>query len=97
MEKIEEEIPPAAAAKQVVTSVRDVNSGSADRTEPPLNPNQHSQRINTPAAASGKLCPGIAKGFQFLSKRPIRAPNKKIATKAAHPPTELTSVEPAKS
>ena len=88
LEKIADEIPPAAAAKQVVTSVSEVNSGSADNTEPPLNPNQPNHRINTPAAARGKLCPGIANGFPSLSKRPIRAPNKKIATKAAHPPTE---------
>ena len=52
--------PPAAAAKHVVTSVNDVNSGSADKTEPPLNPNHPSQRINTPAAARGMLWPGIA-------------------------------------
>ena len=49
------ETPPAAAAIQVVTRVRDVNSGSAERTEPPLNPNHPSQRIKTPAAESGRL------------------------------------------
>ena len=59
-EKIAAETPPAAAARQVVTSVSDVNSGSAESTEPPLNPNHPSQRINTPAAAKGILCPGIA-------------------------------------
>ena len=88
LEKIAEATPPAATAKQVVTSVKDVNAGSADKTEPPLNPNHPNQRINTHAAANGKLCTGIAKGFPSLSKRPIRAPNQKIATKAAHPPTE---------
>ena len=52
LEKILEDIPPAAAAKHVVTNVREVNSGSADNTEPPLKPNQPNHRINTPAAAS---------------------------------------------
>ena len=54
-EKIADDTPPAAAAKQVVTKVRDVNSGSADKTEPPLKPNHPNQRISTPAAANGKL------------------------------------------
>ena len=45
LEKIADETPPAAAAKQVVTSVSEVNSGSADNTEPPLNPNQPNHRI----------------------------------------------------
>ena len=76
LEKIADETPPAAAAKQVVTKVKEVNSGSAERTEPPLNPNHPNQRINTPAAANGRLCPGIARGFPSLSKRPIRAPSK---------------------
>ena len=47
--------PPAAAAKEVVTSVNDVSVGSADRTEPPLNPNHPNQSINTPAEATGRL------------------------------------------
>ena len=54
-EKIAEATPPAAAAKHVVTRVSEVNSGSAERTDPPLNPNQPNQRISTPAAANGKL------------------------------------------
>ena len=47
--------PPAAADKDVVVSVNEVNSGSAERTEPPLNPNQPNQRISTPAAENGIL------------------------------------------
>ena len=54
-EKTNAKIPPAAAAKEVVTSTKDVNAGSADNTEPPLNPNQPNHRINTPAAEIGKL------------------------------------------
>ena len=58
-------IPPAAAAKHVVTSTREVNAGSADNTEPPLNPNHPNQRISTPAADRGRLEPGIAFGFHL--------------------------------
>ena len=53
-------IPPAAAARHVVTRVIDVRAGSADSTDPPLKPNQPNQRINTPAAERGILDPGIA-------------------------------------
>ena len=67
-------IPPAAAAKHVVTRVRDVNAGSADNTEPPLNPNHPNQRIKTPAAERGKFEPGIATGFPSLSNFPFRHP-----------------------
>ena len=80
-----------------MTRVRDVNSGSAERTEPPLKPNQPNQRIKTPAAESGRLCPGIALGFPSSSNLPILAPKKYTTTSAPHPPTEWTSVEPAKS
>ena len=51
----EDESDAEAAARQVVTNVSDVSSGSADNTEPPLKPNQPSQRINTPAVAIGIL------------------------------------------
>ena len=75
-EKIAAETPPAAAAKQVVTKVKEVNSGSAERTDPPLNPNHPNHRINTPAAAKGILCPGIAFGLPSFLNFPILAPNK---------------------
>ena len=81
-------IPPAAAAKHVVTRVRDVNAGSADNTEPPLNPNHPNQRIKTPAAERGKFEPGIAIGFPSLSNFPYLAPKKYMMIKAPHPPTE---------
>ena len=96
VEIIKQETPPAAAANDVVTKVRDVNSGSAESTEPPLKPNQPNQSINTPAVAKGILCPVIALGFPSLLNFPIRAPKRYTATKAAHPPTECTSVDPAK-
>ena len=75
-EKIAAETPPAAAAIHVVTNVKDVNSRSADKTDPPLNPNHPSQRIKTPAAESGKLCPGIALGYPSSPNLPILAPRK---------------------
>ena len=65
--------PPAAAAKQVVTKVREVNSGSADNTEPPLKPNQPNQSIRTPAVAKGMLCPGIACGLPSLNLQSLPA------------------------
>ena len=80
-------IPPAAAAKQVVTKVKEVNSGSALNTEPPLNPNQPSHSINTPAVAKGMLCPKIGMDLPFLNL-PILEPSNHTATRAAHPPTE---------
>ena len=43
--------PPAAAARHVVTSTNEVFAGSADKTDPPLNPNHPSHNIRTPAAA----------------------------------------------
>ena len=48
-------IPPVAAAIEVVTKTYEVRAGSADKTEPPLNPNHPSQSIRTPAADNGKL------------------------------------------
>ena len=75
-EKIAAETPPAAAAIQVVTKVKEVAAGSAFKTEPPLKPNQPSQRIKTPAAESGRLCPGIALGFPSSPNLPILAPRK---------------------
>ena len=56
-------MPPAAAARLVVVSTREVRAGSAESTEPPLNPNHPSQSIRTPAVARGMLCPGIAFGL----------------------------------
>ena len=55
VENIKDPIPPAAAAKQVVTNTIEVPAGSADNTDPPLKPNQPNQRISTPAAAKGIL------------------------------------------
>ena len=71
--------------------------GSADKTDPPLNPNHPNQRIRTPAAESGIFDPGIATGFPEISNLPFLAPNRYIIINAPQPPTEWTRVEPAKS
>lgn len=89
-------MPPAAAAKKVLTNTNEVIPGSAESTEPPLKPNQPSHKMSTPAVASGMLCPGMACGFPSLYY-PILGPKRHTATKAARPPTEWTNVEPAKS
>src|SRR5690606_19730938 len=44
-------IPPAEAARQVVTSTLEVTAGSAESTEPPLNPNQPNHNKNAPTVA----------------------------------------------
>jgi hypothetical protein len=68
--------PPAAAARQVVTRTNDVFAGSADNTDPPLNPNHPSHNIRTPAAESGILDPGIATALPKLSNFPFLAPSR---------------------
>ncbi len=87
---------PAAAARQVVTRVKEVAAGSAESTEPPLKPNQPSQSRKTPIVASGMLLPGIGlrRPCTYL---PSRGPSRRAPASAPHPPTECTSVEPAKS
>jgi hypothetical protein len=87
---------PAAAARQVVTRVKEVRCGSADSTEPPLNPNQPSHSRKTPTAASGMLLPGIGASLPF-TYFPMRGPSIQAPTRAPQPPTECTRVEPAKS
>ena len=87
---------PAADARQVVTRTNETASGSAESTDPPLNPNQPSHSRKTPMAASGKLCPMIGRMLP-LEYFPIRGPSISTPTRAAHPPTECTSVDPAKS
>src|SRR5699024_6822412 len=65
--------------------------------EPPLNPNQQNQRINTPSAMAAILCPGIALAFPFLSYFPIRGPSIAAPGHAMSSPTMCTQVDPAKS
>ena len=60
----------------MVTNVNEVNAGSAESTEPPLNPNQPNHKIRTPAAERGIFDPVIAKGLPLESNLPFLAPKK---------------------
>ena len=92
---------PAAAASVVVTSTKLSASGSALSTEPPLKPNHPNHSRNTPIVASGIEWPMIGRTTvrPSLSRAylPIRGPSISTPASAPHPPTECTSVEPAKS
>ena len=90
-------ITPAAAASDVVTKTSETSAGSALRTDPPLNPYQPSHRRKTPIAASGMLCPAIGRIFPPSRYLPRRGPRTMMPASPAQPPTEWTSVEPAKS
>ena len=68
----------------------------------PLNPYQPSQRMNTPSAPIGRLCPGKALTLVILPSLsfvnlPIRGPNILAPTSAEMPPTIWIAQEPAKS
>ena len=90
-------ITPAAAASVVVTNTRETPPGSAERTEPPLNPYHPNHSKNTPIVAYGKLCPRFGLIFPFFEYFPKRGPSVYAPTRAAQPPTLCTNVEPAKS
>src|SRR6056297_1397060 len=65
--------------------------------EPPLKPNQPSHRMNVPSVARARLEPGIGLTLPSLPYLPRRGPSTMAPARAAHPPTECTTVEPAKS
>ena len=72
----------------------------AANCEPPLNPNQPIQSMNTPSVANG--IEEAAKGaIGFASplppNLPVLAPSTIAPAKAAAPPAACTNVEPAKS
>ena len=90
---------PAAAAKFVNNTTFEAAIASAPpqaNWDPPLKPNHPNHRINTPKVARIWLWPGI--GITFPSTNfPILGPTMYAPTKAAHPPTEWTIEDPAKS
>ena len=96
-----ENIPPAQAARLVVRKTWEIAvrlpSPDAANCEPGLKPNQPNQRMKTPRLASARLCPGMARDFLSLSYFPIRGPRMAAPTRAIQPPTECTTVDPAKS
>ena len=92
--------PPAPAASVVVVATR-----AASRARPPLRPSvepalkpyQPTHRMKTPSTPSGSECPGIGATPPEAVNRPRRAPTTMAPTRAAQPPTEWTTVDPAKS
>ena len=88
----------AIAAVLVVISICITSDGFWKLiVDPGLNPNHPSQRTNNPITANDILCPGIAFTFPSLPYFPIRGPRINAPASAAQPPTEWTTVSPAKS
>ena len=92
---------PAPAAKLVLTSTLLMATASSApakaNCEPPLKPNQPSQRMKTPSVTAGTLEGGVLFTEPSLRNLPSRAPTTKAPANAAQPPVEWTMVEPAKS
>ena len=92
---------PAAAARLVLTNTMAMAAASSAlpsaSCEPPLNPNQPSHRMKVPRVASGRLAPGMGLTRPSGPYLPFRAPRMIAPVSAAQPPTEWTTVEPAKS
>jgi len=85
------------AAVLVVIKTVAIASGSAFIVEPGLNPNQPSHKTNRPITATDMLWPGIGLTLPFAPYLPKRGPSTITPARAAQPPTECTTVEPAKS
>jgi hypothetical protein len=85
----------------VLAKIRDTSAASPTEPmascEPPLKPNQPSHRMNVPSVASARLEPGIGVTRPSAPYLPLRAPRMIAPVSAAQPPTECTTVEPAKS
>ena len=65
--------------------------------EPPLNPNQPSQRMKTPSVTAGTLEGDVTLTLPSARNLPFRAPTIMAPARAAQPPVECTIVDPAKS
>ena len=92
---------PPAAAMLVLTMTSETALASSTleimSSEPPLNPNQPSQRMSVPRAESGRLAPGIARTSPEGPYLPLRAPSRRTPASAAAPPHMCTTPDPAKS
>ena len=92
---------PPQAARLVLTNITAIQVTSAAEPnlscEPPLKPNQPSQRMNTPSVTSGILEAGVARTVPSSRNFPSLGPTKITPARAAQPPVECTMVEPAKS
>src|SRR3989338_4281455 len=87
----------AMAALLVVPQMRAMSSKAAAIVLPGLTPNQPSHRMKQPIVASERLWPGMGFTPPFSSYLPKRGPSTSTPASAAQPPTECTTVEPAKS
>ena len=92
---------PPAAAMFVFTYTLAIAAASAALPsaswDPPLKPNHPNHSIKVPIVAKGKFDPGIAITEPLEAYLPNLGPIIIAPVNAAHPPTEWTSVEPAKS
>src|SRR3989338_3645510 len=88
---------PVQAAMLVVRQICAIRRGSAAIVLPGLNPNHPSQSTMAPISASDILCPGIALIRPLGPNFPKRGPRIMAPVRAAQPPTECTTVDPAKS
>src|SRR4030042_3401061 len=91
------EIEPAAAARVVFATIIGIDLFNAERVLPPLNPNHPNHNMKTPRVAKPILCPGIAFDLPSGLYFPILGQSIITAVSAVQPPTEWTTVEPAKS
>ena len=88
--------PPAQAERQVFAAMNPMLPSGAV-VEPQLKPNHANHRMNTPRPAMGMLWPGMARAMPSALYLPIRGPMTTAPARAIQPPTECTTVEPAKS
>ena len=94
-------ITPAAAARFVLTSTCPIVTTAfavpSSSTEPPLNPNHPSHRMNTPRVTTRIFDGGVGLALPSLRNLPSLGPSTITPASAAHPPVEWTMVDPAKS
>ena len=88
---------PAAAAVLVVNTMLQIAVGSTAIVLPGLKPNQPSQRIKQPIVAAVIVVAGDGVDLAVGPYLPMRGPRMNTPVRAAQPPTECTTVEPAKS
>ncbi len=69
----------------------------APKVEPGLNPNQPNARMNVPSSARIWLWPRIGLAEPSLLYLPMRGPRMMAPARAAQPPIEWTTPDPAKS
>src|SRR5688572_29636727 len=88
----------AAAAAFVFTATKAISEPSPTAIVlPGLKPNQPSHSTKQPMKAAVMLWPGMACTLPSAEYFPIRGPRMNAPVSAAQPPTEWTTVEPAKS